>query len=83
VEAIIGQNGPIEECRRSIADLEKLFPADIDPATENSAKSKSHKVQQALRILAWPLKAHRARDLLQVIIQQKTTINLALTTELR
>lgn len=76
-----GSDGPIEECRRTMADLEKLFPADQIPVTANRSRSKKRKVQLALTSLAWPLKARRARELLQNIIQQKTTINLALTTE--
>jgi hypothetical protein len=78
-----GQDGPIEGCRRSIAELEKLFPADSLPVTGSQAGSFRGKVQLARSSLAWPLKARRARELLQTIIQQKTIINLALTTDSR
>jgi hypothetical protein len=78
-----GQDGPIEECRRSITDLEKLFPADKFPVAGSLSGSKRRKVQRVRISLAWPLKARRARELLQIIIQQKTIINLALTTESR
>lgn len=78
-----GQDGPIEECRRSIAQLEKLFPADELPVGGSRSRSFRKKVKLAHTSLAWPLKARRARELLQTIIQQKTMINLALTTESR
>jgi hypothetical protein len=78
-----GQDGPIEECMRSITDLEKLFPADKFPVTGSQSGSKRCKAQLVRTSLAWPLKARRARELLQIINQQKTIINLALTTESR
>ncbi|CAO2649625.1 Nn.00g070100.m01.CDS01 [Neocucurbitaria sp. VM-36] len=76
-----GQDGPIEECRRSITDMEKLFPADNFAVAGSASGPKRRKVQLVRTSLAWPLKARRARGLLQVIIQQKTMINLALTTD--
>jgi glutamine synthetase adenylyltransferase len=78
-----GQDGPIEECRRSIADLEKLFPADKIPVAGNRPVSKKCHVQLVRTSLAWPLKARRARELLRIIVQQKAIISLALTTESR
>ena len=78
-----GQDGPIEECKRSIIDLEKLFPAEEFPSARSQSGSKRRKAQLMRSSLAWPLKARRARELLQVIIQQKTMINLALTTDSR
>src|ERR1700712_3376210 len=34
-----GQGGPIEECKRSMGDLEKLITADEIPVTENQPRS--------------------------------------------
>jgi hypothetical protein len=81
---IAGLHGPIEGCRRSITELEKLFPSDSVPllAPEASARSsKKRKVKVALATLAWPLKATRARQLIQNIAQYKAVLNLALTTD--
>jgi hypothetical protein len=77
------QNGPLEECRRSIVELEKLFPSDKSHPAATRSDSKRRRLELLGASLAWPLKARRARELLDVIIQQKTMINLALTAELR
>jgi hypothetical protein len=76
-------DGPIEECRRSIAELEKLFPSDKSHPAANKSHSKRRKLELAMASLAWPLKARQAKEILNVIIQQKTMINLALTAESR
>ena len=76
-----GKDGPIEECRRLIADLERLFPTDALPPHATKSRSKKRKVELTFAILEWPRKARKARELLQNIIQQKTMISLALTTE--
>ncbi|KAH7094916.1 hypothetical protein FB567DRAFT_511316 [Paraphoma chrysanthemicola] len=76
-----GQDGPIEECKRSITALEKLFPAGKFPVSRSQPGPKRRKMENVRTALAWPLKARQARELLRVIIQQKTIINLALTTE--
>lgn len=78
-----GQDGPIEECKRSITALEKLFPAGKFPVSRSQPGPKRRKMENVRTALAWPLKARQARELLRVIIQQKTIINLALTTESR
>lgn len=73
-------NGPIEECKRSITAMDKLFPADTFPVDRSQPGSKRRAIFASL---AWPLKASRARELLQVIIQQKTMITLALAADSR
>jgi hypothetical protein len=81
---IAGPDGPVEGCRQSIKALEGLFPSESIalPAQNGQPRSaKKCKVDALLNTLAWPLKAHRARDLLQKITQYKTLINLALSTE--
>ncbi|KAH7085265.1 hypothetical protein BKA63DRAFT_499280 [Paraphoma chrysanthemicola] len=76
-----GQDGPIEECKRSITALEKLFPAGNIPVVGRQPVPKRRRMENVRTALAWPLKARQARELLRIIIQQKTLINLALTTE--
>jgi hypothetical protein len=74
-------DGPVEECRRSIAELEKLFPSDKTHPAGSKSDSKRRKLQLLSASLAWPLKTRRAEQLLNVIIQQKTSMILALTAE--
>ena len=74
--SLSGGDGPIEGCRVAIARLEKLFPSDCVPS--GSGGLKRRKVMTAL---AWPLKQNKANTLLRELVQHKTTINLALTTE--
>ena len=71
--------GPIDGCKKALEELEALFP----PATVSvkGQRSKRQKLGAAAAVLAWPLKAGKAKKLLQEIIQHKTTINLALTAE--
>lgn len=81
---IAGTDGPIEGCRRSITELEKLFPSDsiaLPAPTGFASRSKKRRVKALVATLAWPLKAGRARDLMQKIAQYKAMLNLALTTE--
>ena len=81
---ISGPNGPIEGCRHSITELERLFPSDSValPAPKwSSRSSKKRKVKATMATLAWPLKAGRVRELLQKIAQYKAALTLALTTE--
>ena len=71
--------GPIEGCKKTLKELEALFPSAA--VSVKGQKSKQRKLDAAAAALAWPLKKGRAKVLLQVVIQHKTTINLALTTE--
>ena len=80
VSTLSGEYGPIEGCRRSITELEKLFPSDCIQTT-GQARSKKRKVKATLVALAWPMKENKARKLLDEIVRYKTTITLALTTE--
>jgi hypothetical protein len=77
-------HNPIEECRQVITDLEKLFPSDsvtIPTPSRSTKSSKKRKAKAVVAALAWPLKAGRARELLQRIAQYKAILNLALTTD--
>ena len=80
-QQLSGKDGPVEECKRSIEDLKELFSTDELPSHAKKSRSKKRKVELTFAILEWPRKARRARELLQNIIQQKTMIILALTTE--
>jgi len=71
--------GPIEGCKNALKELEGLFPPAA-VSTKNKG-SKRRKLNTAAAALAWPLKAGKAKKLLQEIVQHKTTINLALTAE--
>lgn len=76
-------NGPIEGCLKSVTELERLLPSDsVHISVRSTSRSKRRKVKAACATLAWPLKSDKAQRLLQQIIQFKTSINLALTTEL-
>ncbi len=80
LDSLAGDDGPIEGCRRSISEIEGLFPSNNSPGAPG-AKSKRRKIQATLAGLAWPFKETKARKLLAEMIQFKTTISLALTTE--
>jgi hypothetical protein len=80
---LLEHDGPVKECERSIAELEKLFPSDRSHPAGSQSDSKRRKIQLLLASLAWPLKARRAKELLEVIIQQKTSMILALTADSR
>lgn len=71
--------GPIEGCKKALKELEALLPPE--PASKKGRGSKRRKLDVTAATLAWPLKTGKAKKLLQEIIQHKTTINLALTSE--
>jgi hypothetical protein len=72
-----GENGPIEGCRRSLSNLERLFGPDVD----TTVQGKRRKIQVTLSGLAWPLKQSKAKKLLDEVLRYKTTISLALSSE--
>jgi hypothetical protein len=76
LQQLTGHDGPIEGCRKSLDDLQRLLPEDI-----RGAGNKRYKISEIARYLAWPLKESRARKLLQEILQYKTSITTALTSE--
>ena len=80
ISSLCGTDGPVDGCRRSIKELESLFPKD--PVDVNGQdRSKKRKLKSNLAALAWPLKETKARKLLDDILRYKSTITLALTTE--
>jgi hypothetical protein len=70
-------DGALEGCKKSLRDLESLFPAPKESATDG----KRQKLLCSLTRLAWPFKADKARKLLDDIGRHKITISLSLTTE--
>ena len=79
LDQLAAVTGPIEGCKKALKELESLFPSAA--TSMNGQKSKRGKLDTAVVALAWPLKKGKAKKLLQEIMQHKTTINLALTTE--
>jgi hypothetical protein len=83
LNSLLGSDGPIEGCLSTVRELERLFPSDSIPnASHNATGMRRRKMHAAMAVLAWPLKATKARQLLQQIVQFKTSISVALTTEL-
>ena len=74
--SLSGDDGPIEGCRVVITRLEKLFPSDFTHSGNGGSKRRT-----VMAALAWPLKQTRAKSLMGELVQYKTTINLALTTD--
>jgi hypothetical protein len=77
LQALGGQNGPLEGCRRSLFNLERLLGPDVD----TTVQGKRRMIQATLTSLAWPLKESKARKLLDEVVRYKTTISLALSSE--
>ena len=72
---------PIEQCLKSIGRLEGLFPQDTAERAGSKPK-KRQKLNSTLATLAWPLKAKKAKKLLDEISVFKSTITLALTADI-
>lgn len=78
------KDGPIEGCRRVIADLRRQFPTsetNVEPSTEESSR-KRRKIKDALGRLAWPLRQTKVLGLLNELSQYKSTITTAFSAEL-
>jgi len=71
-------DGPIAGCLRSITELEGLLPSNTQRGSEISKRQAGRVV---LASLAWAFKKEKARELLNQIVQQKTSINLAFSAE--
>lgn len=80
VSSLLSKDGPVEECHRSIKELESLFPSkSIHEASKG--RSKKRKLQATLSALAWPLNQNKAKRLLADIARHRETILLTLTSE--
>jgi hypothetical protein len=79
---LAGEEGPIAGCLKAIKEIEGLFPSGYTSSKRpKSSSSKRQKVKATLTALAWPFKENQAKKLLGDLVQYKTTINLALSTE--
>jgi hypothetical protein len=79
-------NGALTACNKSLAELEKLFLVDQQHLSHHQGRVKrprTEKISQAVAALAWPLKASKARKLLDEISRHKANIVLALSTDSR
>ena len=80
LRALQGGNGPVESCKQAIEELGKLFPPV--PTGASSSRRFKEKLRAGFAALEWPLKANTARRLLEEIMKYKTTISLALQSQL-
>lgn len=78
VKSLEGPEGPLEESRKALVDLEKLFPSAADPSAAG-AKRKATTIFYSK--LSWPFKEEKARKILNDIARHKASISLALTTD--
>jgi hypothetical protein len=74
LDALTRHHGPLEGCRKVIAELEDILPPEAMLATESKRKA-------ILTALSWLMKESRAKTLLDELAQYKSTISLALTTD--
>jgi hypothetical protein len=78
LQSLDGEEGPIAGCRRTVSELELLFPACSATTTPASKRKRS---RMTLAQLAWPFRQEKARALLAQLVQHKTTINTAISCE--
>lgn len=77
LQRLRGDDGPIQGCKAAMEQLDRLFPS-LPLPTAKGKGTKRIKMQTVLVSLAWPLKADKARKLLDEIMVHKSTINMAL-----
>ena len=77
---LVRADGPIEGYRRTLAELEDLFPKDRAPSMVLK-HSKKQKLDTVLTALAWPLKKNRVEKLLDDLGRHKVTMGLAVTAD--
>ena len=78
-------DGPILGCGRAVTELGRLLPASLlapVPTRPAANRAKRQRLSLSLVSLAWPLKASKARKLLDDIMRYKSTITMGLTGEL-
>jgi hypothetical protein len=69
---------PIEGCRKCVSELEKLLGENSAPKVQG----KRQKIEMVWANLAWPFKESKVEHLLDEILKYKSTINLALSSEI-
>ena len=71
--------GPVKGCRQALEELESFFPpSDVD--SQISTQRKWNRPGASLHALKWPLKASKAKSLLEEIARYKSTITFAIIT---
>src|SRR5439155_26534769 len=65
-------HAPLEGCKQALTALNSLFPS----ATEHTSDTNRRKLQLSLENLAWPMRAHTAKNLLDDIARHKARITL-------
>ncbi|KAK1760390.1 hypothetical protein QBC47DRAFT_408460 [Echria macrotheca] len=78
LSSLDGPRGPIGECKTIIGSLNSLLPVPPSPPRPSDGQAKRRRLETALTALAWPLKAERARKLLNDLMRLKSTINMAI-----
>ena len=81
LQRLRGADGPVEGCKTAMDRLDRLFPPLPLPSSKHNG-AKRQKLQTTFTSLAWPLKAEKARKLLDEIMRHKSTINVALQGQL-
>ena len=81
LQRLRGSDGPVQGCKTAMDQLDRLFASVSLPSSKRKG-AKRQRLQTALTSLAWPLKADRARKLLDEIMCYKSTINFALQGQL-
>jgi hypothetical protein len=80
LDCLLGNDGPIAACHETLTRIHHLFPSHDVDARLPTPKRRREAIMAAL---AWPLKESKAKKLLSELVQHKTTISLALTSDLR
>lgn len=75
ISGLLDEDGHLEACRRSMIELEKLFPPQSIQTTTG------RRVGATLRALAWPLKENKAKRLSDEISHYKANSTLVMTVE--
>lgn len=78
LKSLDGGEGPIAGCQRTISELEFLFPTSSANTTQTT---KRKRVKTTLAQLAWPFRQEKARALLGQLVQHKTTITTAISSD--
>ncbi|KAK5241369.1 hypothetical protein LTS06_012121, partial [Exophiala xenobiotica] len=81
LQRLRGSDGPVEGCKAVMDQLNRLLPSESLHIPQSKG-AKRQKLQTTVTSLAWPLKAQRARKLLDEMMRYKSTIIVALQGQL-
>jgi hypothetical protein len=82
LKALQGDSGLLERCKNAVAELDRLFPPLPLSIGSKRKRGKKETVRMVMGSLAWPLKADKAKRLLDEIMQYKSTIGMVLQGQL-